>query len=32
MQRLTEHFRALGRRDLVLIPIAAATMATARYW
>ena len=32
MQRLTEHFRALGRRDLVLILIAAATMSTARYW
>jgi uncharacterized membrane protein len=32
MERLTARFRALGRRDLVLILIAAATMATARYW
>jgi uncharacterized membrane protein len=32
MQRLTEHFRALGKWNLVLILIAAATMATARYW
>jgi hypothetical protein len=32
MQRLTEHVRALGKRDLVLILIAAATMSTARYW
>lgn len=32
MQRLTERLQALGRRDLVLILIASATMATARYW
>lgn len=32
MEALTERFRALGRRDLILILIAAATMATARYW
>jgi uncharacterized membrane protein len=32
MEALTTKFRALGRRDLVLILIAAATMATARYW
>jgi hypothetical protein len=32
MERLTERFKALGKADLVLILIAAATMATARYW
>jgi hypothetical protein len=32
MDRLTERFKALGKADLVLILIAAATMATARYW
>lgn len=32
MEALTTKFRALGQRDLVLILIAAATMATARYW
>lgn len=32
MQRLSERFKALGKVDLVLILIAAATMATARYW
>jgi ribose/xylose/arabinose/galactoside ABC-type transport system permease subunit len=32
MQHLSERFKALGKTDLVLILIAAATMATARYW
>ena len=32
MQQLTERFKALGKADLVLILIAASTMATARYW
>ncbi len=32
MQRLSERFKTLGKVDLVLILIAAGTMATARYW
>jgi uncharacterized membrane protein len=32
IQRLSERFKLLGKIDLVLILIAAATMATARYW
>jgi hypothetical protein len=32
MQHLNERFKALGKADLVLILIAASTMATARYW
>ena len=32
MGRLQHHFHSLGRTDLILILIAATTMATARYW
>ena len=32
MQRLQARFKRSGQRDLTLILIAAATMATARYW
>lgn len=32
MERLTARFKALGKADLVLVLLAAATMATARYW